>query len=88
MSDESPVPQLGHNQEDEFTLTTERETKEDFILAFKKPLPAPIILSPPRLRVTRAASAWTRELEDSELVPKRSARLAAKSKHRELKPGR
>lgn len=85
MSDESPVPQLGHNQEDEFTLTTERE---DFMLAFKKPLPAPIILSPPRLRGTRAASAWTRELEDSELVPKRSARLAAKSKHRELKPGR
>jgi hypothetical protein len=56
------------------------------VLAFRTPLPAPVILSPPRLRVTRAASAQTRELEDSELVPKPSARHAAKSKHRELKP--
>jgi hypothetical protein len=43
-------------------------------------------LSPPRLRRTRAAKARAGELDDSELVPKRSARLAAKSRHREPKP--
>ncbi|CAD6217696.1 unnamed protein product [Miscanthus lutarioriparius] len=40
--------------------------------------------SPPRLRVTRSARA--RAIEDDELIPKRSARLAAKSKYREQKP--
>jgi hypothetical protein len=59
---------------------------EDFIAAFKKPLTQPILLSPPRLRRTRAERARAGELDDSELVPKRSARLAAKSKHREQKP--
>jgi hypothetical protein len=42
--------------------------------------------SPPRLRRTGAERAWAGELDDSELVPKRSARLAAKSKYREQKP--
>jgi hypothetical protein len=59
---------------------------EDFIAAFTKPLEVPVLSSPPRLRQTRAARAQAGELDDSELVPKRSARLAAKSRHRELKP--
>ena len=46
----------------------------------------PVLSSPPRLRLTRAARARAGELDDSELVPKRSARLAAKSRHREQKP--
>jgi hypothetical protein len=58
---------------------------DDFIAAFKKPLTTPILSSPPRLRLTRAARARAGELDDSELVPKRSARLAAKSRHREQK---
>jgi hypothetical protein len=59
---------------------------EDFIAAFKKMLTMPVLSSPPQLRQIRAARARARELDDSELVPKRSARLAAKSKHREPKP--
>jgi hypothetical protein len=59
---------------------------EDFIATFKKPLEPPVLLSPPRPRRTRAARARAGELDDSELVPKRSARLAAKSAHREPKP--
>ena len=59
---------------------------EDFIAAFKKPLTMPVLSSPPRLRLTWAARARAGELDDSELVPKRSARLAAKSRHREQKP--
>jgi hypothetical protein len=55
---------------------------DDFIQSFVKPLPVPIILSPPRLRQTRVP----RQRDDSELVPKRSARLAAKSKHRAPNP--
>ena len=59
---------------------------EDFIAAFKKPLMMPVLSSPPRMRLTPAARARAGELDDSELVPKRSARLAAKSRHREQKP--
>jgi hypothetical protein len=59
---------------------------EDFIAAFKKPLMMPVLSSPPRLRLTRAARARARELDDSKLVPKRSVRLAAKSRHKEQKP--
>ena len=57
---------------------------EDFISTFKKPLTQPILESPPRLRTTRAARA--KEIDDEGLIPKRSARLAAKSKFRALKP--
>jgi hypothetical protein len=49
---------------------------------FRKPLSQPILSSPPRLRITRAA----RERDDEELIPKRSSRLAAKSRFREPKP--
>jgi hypothetical protein len=59
---------------------------EDFIAAFKKLLTTPILSSPPRLRLTQAARARAGQLDDSELIPKRSARLAAKSRHREQKP--
>ena len=38
------------------------------------------------MQLTWAARARAGELDDSELVPKRSARLAAKSRHREQKP--
>jgi hypothetical protein len=58
----------------------------DFIAAFKKPLSMPILSSPPRLRRTRVARAWAGELDDSELIPKRSTRLAAKSSYKEPKP--
>jgi hypothetical protein len=68
------------------TNVTAATSIDDFIAAFKKPLTTPILSSPPRLRLTRAARARAGELDDSELVPKRSARLAAKSRHREQKP--
>ena len=72
--------------------TTAVTSTEDFIAAFKKPLTMHVLSSPPQLRLTRAARARAGELDDSELIPKRSARLAAKSRHREqsqrLKHGR
>lgn len=55
---------------------------DGFISTFKKHLEQPIILSPPTLRKTRT----TRQLiDEDDLVPKRSARLAAKSRYRESK---
>ena len=57
-------------------------TIDDLVNTFRKPLSQPILSSPPRLRITRAA----RERDDEELIPKRSARLAAKSRFREPKP--
>jgi len=57
---------------------------EEFISTFRLPLPQSVLLSTPRLRMTRAEKA--RVLEDDELVPKRSARLAAKSKYRAARP--
>jgi len=57
---------------------------EEFISTFRLPLPQPVLLSTPRPRMTRAEKA--RVLEDDELVPKRSARLAAKSKYRAARP--
>jgi len=47
-----------------------------FIEQFRKSLPQPL-LSTPKLRVTRPKPRG-----DDELIPKRSARLAAKSQHR------
>ena len=55
---------------------------DDFVNIYRKPLSQPILSSPPRLRITRAA----RERDDEELIPKRSARLATKSRFREPKP--
>lgn len=57
---------------------------EDFIAAFKKPLQQPILTSTPKAHITRMEQ--TRLRSDAELVPKRSARLAAKSKNRLPKP--
>lgn len=57
---------------------------EDFVNIFKKPLEQPILVSSPRLRRTRATRA--RDLRDEDLIPKRSARLAAKSKLRAPQP--
>lgn len=57
---------------------------DEFVNAFKKPLQQPVIATPPRPRATRNAGA--RATPDKELVPMRSARLAAKSKYRERKP--
>jgi hypothetical protein len=68
------------------TDATAATSTEDFIAAFKKPLMMPVLSSPPRLRQTQAARARAGELDDLELVPKRSARLAAKSRHMEPKP--
>ena len=59
------------------------ESIDSFISAMSVPLVTPVIPAPPRLRITR------RELDerpDAELIPKRSARLAAKSKFRASKP--
>lgn len=60
------------------------ESAEDFIGAFKKPLEQPLITSTPKLRQTRRRAP--RDRTNEQLVPKRSARLAKKSKHREPKP--
>jgi hypothetical protein len=53
-----------------------------FIDAFELPLKQPLIASPPRLRVTKEPKV----VDDGDFVPKRSARLAAKSKFRASKP--
>jgi hypothetical protein len=66
-------------------VVTASTSTNDFIAAFKKPLSMPILSSPPRLRRTRVARARAGELDDSELVPKRSIRLVAKSRYREPK---
>lgn len=58
----------------------------DFVASFKKPLLPPVIHSPPRLRTTRATGVRSGGMDDSELVPKRSARLEAKSKNRLHQP--
>jgi hypothetical protein len=55
---------------------------QSFIEAFKRPLQQPLIASPPRLRITKDPKA----ADDSDFIPKRSARLAAKSKFRAAKP--
>ena len=49
---------------------------QSFIEAFKRPLQQPLIASPPRLRITKDPNV----ADDDDIVPKRSARLAAKSK--------
>lgn len=64
--------------------STARVTADKLISALKKPLAQPILPTTPKARVTRSERA--RERGDAELVPKRSARLAAKSKSRAPKP--
>jgi hypothetical protein len=64
-------------------VTSAATSTEDFIAAFKEPLSTPILLSPAN---PEQPEHGTGELDDSELVPKRSARLAAKSRYREPKP--
>jgi hypothetical protein len=54
----------------------------DFVDSFRWPLQQPLVASPHRLRVTGKINYDA----DNDFVPKRSARLAAKSKFRELKP--
>ena len=58
---------------------------DTFINAFKKPLQQPILSSPPRIRITKIPGEG--DDDDEGFVPKRSARLAAKSKFRAQKPG-
>jgi hypothetical protein len=52
-------------------------TTDDFVSSFKKPLDPSVILSTPKLRQTRSTRAAAQEPSDEELIPKRSARLAA-----------
>lgn len=80
----SPLAFVGDDVTEETTLRAGTLSVDEFISSFKLPLPEPILLSTPKPRMTRAQKA--RFLEDDELVPKRSARLAAKSKHREPRP--
>ena len=56
---------------------------DTFINAFKKPLQQPILSSPPRLRITKIPGEGDDDGEG--FVPKRSARLVAKSKFRAQK---
>jgi hypothetical protein len=74
-------PAIGNDEPT--TLATDAgdaQPVQEFIDYFKKPLPRPV-LSTPILRATRL-----RAREDADLVPKQSARLAAKSRCREPKP--
>jgi hypothetical protein len=57
---------------------------DDFISSFVVPLPLPVLLSTPQPRKTKAERAGL--LNDDDLIPKRSARLAAKSKYRAARP--
>jgi hypothetical protein len=59
---------------------------DEFVSTFRKELLEPVITSTPKLRMTRAAKSQAQERDDQELVPKRSARLAAKSKNRAPRP--
>jgi hypothetical protein len=59
------------------------ESIDFFINAMSVPLVTPVISASPRLRITRRGPD---ERLDAELIPKRSARLAAKSKFRASKP--
>jgi hypothetical protein len=61
-----------------------RVTADEFISALKKPLQQPILPTTPKPRKTRSERA--RELSDAELIPKRSIRLAKKSKNRAPRP--
>ena len=53
-----------------------------FINAIKLPLEQPLMVSPPRLHITKDPKV----ADDGNFVAKRSARLAAKSKFRATKP--
>ena len=53
-----------------------------FIDAIKLPLEQPLMVSPPRLHIAKDPKA----ADDGDFVPKRIARLAAKSKFRATKP--
>lgn len=59
---------------------------DEFINIFKKSLPQPLLSAPPHAHVTRAEKARAARRDDHELVPERSARLAAKSKSRAPRP--
>ena len=59
---------------------------DGFINIFKKTLPQPLLSALPRAHVTRAEKARAACCEDQDLIPKRSARRAAKSKNRLQKP--
>ena len=69
---------------DEAGLQVATMPVEELISTFRLPLSQPVLVSTPRPRMTRAEKA--RVLEEDELVPKRSARLAAKSKYRAARP--
>ena len=78
-ADESDSP--GGSGQPQTDLARTQPAAQSFLSHFKKPLPKSI-LTTPLLRVTRQS----RTRDDSEVVPKRSARLAAKSGYREPKP--
>jgi len=82
----SPEPTAlhGHVAVLDGAATAQPPTVDDFIATFRKLLQQPILVTAPRARVTRRERA--RERTDAELVPKRSARLAVKSKNRLPKP--
>jgi hypothetical protein len=65
---------------------TQPLTPDEFVDIFKKKLSQPLLSAPQRPHMTKAAKAREGRLDDDDLVPKRSARLAAKSKHRAQKP--
>ncbi|CAD6234888.1 unnamed protein product [Miscanthus lutarioriparius] len=76
---------VGHDlTEGASVQTSAATTTDEFISIFKKPLSQLVLPSTPRARVTRSERAL--ETGDEELVPKRSARLAAKSKNRVPRP--
>lgn len=83
--DASPAPRIMSpmpSDENAAAVATEGgrpETADEFVLTFKKTLQPPLILSTPRVRVTRARMY-------DEFIPKCSERLAVKSIHRDLKP--
>lgn len=59
---------------------------DEFINIFKKNLPLPLLSTLQHPHVTWAEKARASHPDDLDLIPKRSARLAAKSKSRAQKP--
>lgn len=78
------APNDGRSVEGTLPHQQVRVAADEFISALKKPLQQPILPTTPKPRKTRSERA--RELSDAELIPKRSIRLAKKSKNRAPRP--
>lgn len=76
--EESMAPCVGPPEDESVELCNDEDPVVTFVESIKKDLEQPVLSSPPLLRVTQAR----RPPPSDDVVPKRSARLAAKSRFR------